>query len=333
MSEWAATYANILSDVMQHGSRVMAGTSLSVGSSRETMEMANYSFSLDQPLDRVLRLPGRRFNLNAAVGRLVWMLTGNDRVDDVEFYDSKAILFSDDGFSVPGSADGSRLFRPRPGLNQIERLVDLLRADEGTRRAVAVIYHPEDAGRLSKDVPCHIAVSYNLRSGALHATTIMRSCNAGRVLPYDFFLFSLLFEIVGRSIDRPLGGYHQFTVSMHVYLDEMPGEVAQPAEGEDGISPAIPMPTMPHGDPWASIRALAAVEKYVRVRFGYGMGSMSEAIRYAGTLEDALGSYWASFGLVLLMHSARRSGAKPVAVQHLKEVVDGLVFPAFRGLV
>ena len=298
-----------------------------MGAQRSTLEIANHSFSLANPLQRVLpRLAGRPFNLTAAVGRFVWMMTGSNRLDDIQYYDPRALRFSDDGYSIPGSSDGARLLNPRPGLNQLERVIDLLVSDESTRRAVAVIYHPEDAGRRSKDVPCHIGVAYNVRSGALNGTTIMRSCNAARVLPYDLFLFTLLFEIVSKSIGRSLGAYHQFTVSMHVYLDEV--SASDIADLDNSAVP--PMPSMPDEDPMPRLRELAKAEREIRNFFAGGT-SAQDAIEYGTGLGEALGGYWSSFALVLLTHAARRSSGRTGVAEELTAFARDRIFPAFKA--
>jgi thymidylate synthase len=74
-----------------------------------------------------------------AVARFVWMVSGDDRLADIRFYEEAVTYFSDNQISVPGSNYGTRLFQPRPGLNQIEGVIARLKEDPETRRAAAVV--------------------------------------------------------------------------------------------------------------------------------------------------------------------------------------------------
>lgn len=324
--EWPAVFQSLVAEVLATGDLTEAGSSLSVGAERSSREVLNHSFAVANPLNRVLAVPGRPFNLAAAIGRFVWMMTGSNRLEEIAFYDTRARRFSDDGHTVPGSADGARLLNPRPGLNQITRVIDVLRAEKGSRRGTAVVYHPEDAGRESHDVPCHIAVAYNVRDDGLHASTIMRSCNAMRVLPYDFFLFTLLAEVVATAVGRPLTAYHQFTVSMHVYAEDFGDAARLPAAESVG---AVAMPAMPPGDPWKSIAALAEAERTIRHRVPFMRSA--EIRSHSGHLADSMDPYWSSFAQILLLHAARRGGVD--GASELADLVRSSVFPAFKSLV
>ena len=302
-ADWPTTFRSVLADVLQRGEKVTAGEGLSIGGGRTSRELLNHTYTLAQPHDRLVSGPGIPFNLHAAVGRFVWMMAGDDRLSSIEFYDARARLFSDDGLTVPGSSDGHRLINPRPGLNQLDRVVDLLASEPGTRRAAASIYHPEDAGRVSRDIPCHIAVAYNRRHNALHATTMMRSCNAARVLPYDFFLFSLLAEYVARRIGADPGTYTQFTASMHVYEEDL-GTAAEAASStvEDSQPKMAPMPA---DDPAACVAGLVRVEEAIRL--SVPSADRRWVRRHEAVIADTLPDYWQDFGRVLLMHAIRRS--------------------------
>lgn len=154
------------------------------------------------------------------------MMAGNDRLDDVRFYESAGLggdrsqgvgRFSDDRLAITGSNYGQRLFRPRPGLDQVESCVRLIRQDPNTRRAAMTVYQPEDAGRESGDIPCTFGVLLGPRDGRLHQTVVMRSNNAWHLLPYNIFEFTLLGEVIASEVNLELGTYHHFAVSMHLY--------------------------------------------------------------------------------------------------------------------
>jgi hypothetical protein len=123
MQRWDETFQEILREVLEHGGKVGAGQSASVGSGRESLEILNHRFVLEEPRDRILWNPVRNFNLYVAIARFVWMLSGSDRLKDIEFYEPRVSGFTDDTLTVPGSNYGRRLFMPEPGLDQIREIV------------------------------------------------------------------------------------------------------------------------------------------------------------------------------------------------------------------
>ena len=328
-ADWDATFRRTLHEVLARGHDMCVRSSLSIGNEKAARELLNHSLELPVPGDRLLFDPRCRLNLLRAAGRFCWMMAANDRVADVAWYDGGAALFSDDGWTVPGSSDGARLFNPRPGLNQIERVIELLRREPDSRRAVAVIYQPDDAGRVSRDIPCTIGMSYNLRAGGLHATTIMRSSNAFRILPYDLFLFSLLAEVVAAELGVDLAGYHQFAVSFHVYHRDL--ELAADVAAGEPTGPRAVMPPMPRGPALEHIRALLRIEQDLR---DAAVSLEPDSVRrLADRIERELPGYWQDFGRVLLLHAMRRRLPVGPERHDLELAVIGELGAAFRTLV
>ena len=174
-----AGFAETLRAVLASGMEGTAGASLSVGSGKQSKEILNFTCVLTQPRSRLPHNPARKLNLPAAIARFVWMMAGSDRLADIAFYEPKVSFFSDDGIAVPGSSYGQRILRSRPGLNQLESAIARLKQDPSSRRAAISIYHPEDAVRESRDIPCAFGLFFHVREGVLIATTLMRSVMPG----------------------------------------------------------------------------------------------------------------------------------------------------------
>lgn len=326
-ADWDAVFRCTLADVLAHGHEMRTGPSLSVGSGQPARELLNRSLELPDPRDRLLFQPRSRLNLPRAAGRFAWTMAGNDRLADVEWYDAGAGRFSDNGLTIPGSCDGARLLNPRPGLDQLARVIELLRREPDSRRAVAAIYQPEDAGRVSRDVPCTIALAWNLRGDRLHATTIMRSSNAFKVLPYDLFLFSMLAEVVAVELGVALGSYHQFAVSLHVYHRDL--EAATATAAADPPAGRAPMPPMPPGA-LEHLRVLLRIEQDLR-------GPQQDAglawlARQHERIAVELPRYWQGFGRLLLLHTLQRRVADPSTRRSLEVAVADALDEPFRSL-
>lgn len=190
------------------------------GEKDSSYERMYYQTGMSEPRARIMGSPFRPLNIIVAVARFTWLVSANNRVEDIAYYEPKVRGFSDDGLTVPGSDYGMRLFQPRPGLNQIQGVVDRLKKDQKSRQAAAVVWQPEDAVRQSNDIPCTFGMFFHIRKDQLDMCVNMRSNNAFRILPFNLFEFSMVHELVAASVGIPLGNYHHWAASMHVYHNE-----------------------------------------------------------------------------------------------------------------
>lgn len=262
---------------------------------RSSIEVLGYQTGMGSPRARLLNNAQRQLNIVGAVARLVWMIAGSDRLADIAYYEPKVLSYTDNRLSVPGSNYGARLFQPRPGVNQLEGAVERLREYPGTRQAAAVIWSPEDAVRASADIPCAFGVFYHIRDGALVATTAMRSNNAYLLLPYNFFEFSLLAEIVAAELGIPLGSYLHWAASMHL-LDRETEGIARVVAAGPGVS--IEMPNMP-SDPGPLSQAYEVARFEAKVRMST---SAQDADRVFDEAGETLHQYWHALLGVLVVH-------------------------------
>jgi thymidylate synthase len=308
-------YREALLAILIDGSDVSGVQGDSVGRDQQTRELLNYSLELSDGRDRIVALANNKLRATLAVGRFVWMMAGSDRLDDIRFYESSGLAgdrskgvstFSDDGLSISGSNYGQRLFRPAPGVDQVESCIRLIRDDPVTRRAAMVIYRPEDAGRASHDIPCTFGTVLSPRDGRLHMTVIMRSNNAWVLLPFNIFEFTLLGEIIATETDLQLGAYHHFAVSMHLY--EQHFEPAREAIGADALR-LESFPEMPRQS-LERVRQLCAWESSVRHRHqGLSKRDIQNELRALNTF----GEFWAPFGRVILAKAALNAGKEEIA--------------------
>ncbi|MEZ5647222.1 MAG: thymidylate synthase [Burkholderiaceae bacterium] len=89
----------------------------------------------------------------------------------------------------------------------------------------------------------------------------MRSNDAFLGLPHDIFSFTMLQELVARSVGMELGEYKHCAGSLHLYKKD---EARATRYLEEGYQSKIAMPPMPLGDPWKNIRALQICEQGLR---------------------------------------------------------------------
>lgn len=304
----ATAHVQTARDLRDDGKR-LSGESDSRGASSELLA---YTTGMTNPRARIGTTAGSPLNTLGAVARFVWLLAGSDRLEDIAYYEPRVRGYTDDGLSIPGSSYGKRLFNPVPGTNQIAGVVKELRKNVASRRAAAVVWLPEDAVRQSNDIPCTFGLFFHIREGGLIMTTVMRSNNAVTLLPYNFFEFSMLGEIIAAELGVPFDRYIHWAASMHAFDDmnaahDRIAGIKEPKAAE--------MPEMPRGD---------ALEK------GFALAKHESALRHASTAEEAhevaakagaeLGPYWSDLFNVLFAYGLAKRGERTGALTVLDKL-------------
>jgi thymidylate synthase len=162
---------------------------------QETLELLHQTFCVDMSRP-VLTVPERKLSYQFMAAEAYWILTGDDRVRTIAPYNKNIAHFSDDGETFFG-AYGPKIIEQLPYV--IQKLVE----DPSTRQAGLTIWR--ESPPRTKDVPCTIAVFFNLRSGILNCSTFMRSSDIWLGLPYDVFNFSMLTHYVCAKLNDRVG--------------------------------------------------------------------------------------------------------------------------------
>jgi thymidylate synthase len=297
-------YRQILSDILKQGKEIKAKKTLSTGSGKTTKDLWNYSIKLENPTDSVVKSEINKFKVAGAVSRFIWMMGANNRIKDIEFYWGKGVgNFSDDEIIMPGSNYGARMITPRPGMNQIESVIERLKTNPTTRRGAISIYHPEDAVRNSKDIPCAFGIFYTIRDGKLNTTIIMRSNNASFLFPYNIFEFSLLSEVVANEVGVEMGELHFQAVSMHLYENdfEKASKIIEESEFKD-YSFSNPIPK--NNNSLEEIKKLIKLEADLRHA---SMGITKENVNtWIDNAKEELDDYWVQFYLIILHYISEK---------------------------
>ena len=144
-----------------------------------------------------------------------WILSGNNKLRDIEFASAKIGEFSDDGVFFFG-AYGPRI------VDQLTYIVDSLYQDQNTRQAVLTIWRQNP--RKSRDIPCTISVQWVIRDNVIHCLDTMRSSDVWLGWPYDVFNFSMLTGYImlllrkkDFSMITSLGNLYLTAGSQHLY--------------------------------------------------------------------------------------------------------------------
>lgn len=195
----------------------------------------------------------------SCLGELLWYLSGDNRLEFIEYYIPKYREESEDGETVRGGY-GRRLFA-HPSHNQVRSLIETLKSGPDTRRGVLQIFEADDTSRRFKEAPCTLALQFLVRRKRLHLMVTMRSNDAFLGLPHDVFCFTMLQEIVARALEIEIGEYKQFVGSLHLYDKDRPGAEQYLTEG---VRRSVAMPAMPLGDPWPAVGLMLEAEASIR---------------------------------------------------------------------
>lgn len=173
----------------------------------------------ENPRDRVLFSSVRDANPFFHFMEGLWMLAGRKDVEFLQLFNSNIGQFSDDGKILNG-AYGYR-WRENWGVDQIKIIIEILRKEPTSRRAVLEMWSVSDlTNQHSKDLPCNTHIYFDLRGGALNMTICNRSndtiwgCYGANVVH-----FSILQEYIASMVEVKMGWYCQFSNNLHIYTN------------------------------------------------------------------------------------------------------------------
>ncbi|MFX1682200.1 thymidylate synthase [Mitsuaria sp. CC2] len=275
-------------------------------------EISGTLLKLSAPRVRLSRSESRGI-LFSCLGELLWILAGSNRLDFITHYIPHYGDFSDDKKTIHG-AYGPRLFGKRPD-DQVDRVIQLLKDKRDSRQAVLQLFDRTDTLEPHLDIPCTCTLQFLVRGDRLHMMTSMRSNDAWLGLPHDVFTFTMLQELVARSLDIELGEYKHSVGSLHLYEEHH--EKAFRYLGE-GWQLRRPMPPMPHGDPWKAVKSLVRFERQVRT--GHGV---------AANPNDSMDPYWADLADLLSIYKAGQTPNNQNEIRRLRRRLNDDVYSTY----
>jgi len=301
-----------LDDLMRDVFKALLAVDGRVSATRgDSAEIIGMHLHLTNPRAR-LSHTDRKGRIFSGLGEWLWYLSGTDDLEFVSYYLPGYKDESVDGETVHG-AYGPRLFNMR-GHDQLANVRATLSKNEGTsRRAVVQLFNAEDIAERHKEIPCTCTLQFIKRVGRLHMNACMRSNDAFVGLPHDVFSFTMLQEMMARSLGCDVGEYFHYVASMHLY-DDHRGKAEQYVT--EGLQPTqnVAMPAMPEKDPDVAIRRLGDIETRLRNGEQLSIGDYD------------LDEYWADLARLLqifrLSKDRDASGVKAVYEQMASRVYD-----------
>lgn len=191
-------------------------------------EIINAITVIEDPTRCVMNNKIRKMPIRYAIGELLWYLSGNNNLKEIQKYTSAWDRMSDDGETV--NSNYGYCIQKKYGFDQWEYVKDMLSKNPNSRQAV--IHIKEANNTPSKDVNCTVSCQFFIRDNKLYMTTYMRSNDIWMGFPYDVFQFTAMQILLSMQLGVELGTYTHISGSLHMYKRDY--EVAKKNELKAG---------------------------------------------------------------------------------------------------
>lgn len=244
-------------------------------------ELSPVQITLTHPWEREVLTAYRRASVAAQIAETMWVLAGRSDVEWLSHYLPRAKDFSDDGKTWRGGY-GPRIrrwdsmYRSTGGqpIDQLAEVINILREDPSSRRAVINLFDPSTDFADSKDIPCNNWLHFLSRSGKLNLHVAIRSNDlmwgwSG----INAFEWSVLQEIVASCLGIQVGTLTFSISSLHIYEQHWAKAEKIAAREDDYVGQPMNLrmgfPKILNGRPtltrWDDlIKQFFTAEKYIR---------------------------------------------------------------------
>jgi len=275
-------------------------------------ELMGVILEITNPRARLSRSETRG-KLFSCLGALCWYLAGTNKLEFISYYIPEYKNYAD-GDEVFGGY-GPRFFAWK-GLNQVVNVTNLLRRKAESRKAIIQLFDATDIIEDHGDIPCTCAMQFMIRLNSLHMITYMRSNDVFWGLPHDIFTFTMLQEIMARSLGVELGTYKHIVGSLHIY--EKNTNLVQQFLNEGWQSTEMSMPTMPVGDPWSAIHSFLDAETIIR------SGNL-----FDDSMLESLDVYWADLVRLLQVFNYSKYNDN----DNIQKIKQKMASPTYRPFI
>ena len=186
-----------------------------------TMAMFNQGFTIENPLDRIIRNEARNFNVEYAEAEWQWYLSGDSSVDKLgEIYGKVPAIWERMAIG-PKRLVNSNYGYQWERAYQLDKVVAMLKDNLNTRQAAISIYDGKEINKYRKDTPCTYAIQFTVVNNKLNMCVTMRSNDLWFGFCIDQYCFSKLQEMVSKRTGYDMGTYYHFAHNLHIYDDQL----------------------------------------------------------------------------------------------------------------
>jgi thymidylate synthase len=183
-----------------------------------TKALFEVGFTIKNPEDNVITTPWRNFNEEYASFEWQWYLSGDPSAKEIE---KRAKIWS----RMYDPTDPDKRVNSNYGHqwkrnNQLNKVINLLKKDIFSRRAVISIYDGKEIDRYAYDTPCTTSITFYVRPSSINKLNMsvkMRSNHLTFGFCNDQYFFSNLQKMVANSLSLEVGYYYHHADNLHLY--------------------------------------------------------------------------------------------------------------------
>jgi len=179
-------------------------------------------------------LTTKKMNFKAMVYEVLWYLSGEDHIRNLRQHTKIWDAWAD----AEGNLDTAygRYWRRFPSaqmnpatgryevveIDQIGRIIELLKHDPNSRRMVVTAWEPGNALE-SKLPPCHYTFAFNVQGTRLNCHLTQRSGDIAIGIPFNLAAYALLTQILAAEANLELGFFSHTIIDAHIYVNHIDG--------------------------------------------------------------------------------------------------------------
>ena len=183
-----------------------------------TKAIFNQSFTIQDPTQKAIKTPVRKFNQDYAEYEWCWYMNGNR---DAKEIGERAKIWNQ--MMVPGTTEVNSNYGYFWKYNdQLNRVINDLKLNKETRRAIIVHYILHELDRYKYDTPCNDVLNFYIKDDKLHLSVFARSIDLVFGFCNDQYTFAKLMERVSIKTGYPVGQMHWFITNLHIYPRHYP---------------------------------------------------------------------------------------------------------------
>tara|TARA_R110000772_G_scaffold55472_12_gene126592 strand:+ start:73 stop:924 length:852 start_codon:yes stop_codon:yes gene_type:complete len=169
------------------------------------------------PKFTVANFSNRKFNYKYFAGELAWYLNRDRDIDYISKFSGFWKHITNPGTNEINSNYGSLIFN-----EQLEWVIDSLKADINSRQAISFLNQPKFQFEGNKDFVCTMYLNFFIRNNKLNMKVQMRSNDIFYGLTFDAPFFSFVYQHVLMELqteypDLEFGTYYHCADNIHFY--------------------------------------------------------------------------------------------------------------------
>ena len=173
----------------------------------------NVSFTLQDVGNKNVTTPQRKFNEDYAEYEWNWYLKGDRDASEIA---ERAKIWKK--MMVEGTTEVNSNYGYFWNKNyQLSRVIQELKTNKETRRAIVVHYDINELDRYKHDTPCNDVLNFYIKDDKLHLTVFARSIDLVFGFCNDQYTFAKLMEMVAFQLDIPVGEMTWMITNLHIY--------------------------------------------------------------------------------------------------------------------